>query len=397
MIEPRKSPMLSKDKKDELIKLFESEDGELFKPKEKPSAPTADDRLTESFKKITEFVETNDCMPEIDSKEINEALLAKRLEAIRSNPEKVEALESVDSLGLLEMPEAPKSIDELFDKDVLGLFTNSESDILNIKNVPTQLREPAKGKSIRKKAKDFQQHKTGFEEQQEGLKNGDLKLVRYYTVDQLHIGNYYVHDGQMLRIVDVGEKKRVYDRNKERFRIIFENGTESNMYRRSMSQRLYENGHCVVDKDHADPNQTLLNDDDVKGYVYILSSLSEDPKISTIKDLHKIGFSTTPVADRVKSAEKDPTYLMSAVEIVDTYTLTGNYNPQKVEHFLHRIFADAALDLTMIDGSGEEYVPREWYSVPLPVIQQAINLLQSGDIVDYIFDSESQTLVVADS
>lgn len=385
---------MSKDITDELLELFESEDGELFKPKEKTSAPTADDRLTESFKKIAEFIEEYDRMPEIDSKDFNEALLAKRLEAIRSNPEKVEALKSVDSLGILELPEPPLSIDELFDKDELGLFSNPESDILRIKNVPAQLRKPAEGKAARKRANDFQQFKAGFEEQQERLKSGDLKLVRYYTVDQLHIGNYYIHGGQMLRIVDIGEKRRVYDRNKERFRVIFENGTESNMYRRSLSQRLYENGYYVVGKDYVDPKQTLTEDDEIKGYVYILSSLSDNPKLNTIKDLYKIGFSTTPVEERIKNAEKDPTYLMSPVEIVDTYTLTGDYNPQKVEHFLHRIFADAALDLTMIDGSDNEYVPREWYSVPLTVIQQAIRLLQSGDITQYMYDNDSQTMKI---
>lgn len=383
---------MSKDVNKELMALFESEDGELFKPKDKPTAPTADDRLTESFKKITEFVEQNDRMPEIDSKDINEALLARRLEAIRSNPDKVEALEEVDSLGLLEMPEAPKSIDELFDKDELGLFSKPENDILKVKNVPVRTQSEPVSVARRKPAKDFHKFKPGFIEKQKGLEEGSYKLVRFRSSDQLKKDRYYISLGQMVYVDDIKEKKIVHGTPKARLRCIFENGTESAMYDRSLANDLYEDGYIVVDSDYIDEGNTLTEQDEIKGYVYILSSLSDDPKVNTIKDLYKIGFSTTLVEDRIKNAERDPTYLMAPVETVDTYTLTGNYNPQKVEHFLHRIFADAALDLTMIDGSGKEYVPREWYSVPLPVIQQAIRLLQSGDITQYVYDNDTQTM-----
>lgn len=376
----------------DLIKLFESDNEGVFNPPKKIAAPTADDRLIDSFKSIMEFVEQNSRMPEIDASDINEAAIAKRLEYIRSNPEKVEALQSIDSLGLLVTPEPPKSIEELFENDELGLFGGKENDILDVKNIPTSLRAPVEPKAKRERVKDFEEFKAGFKEQQLGLKEERLRLVRYYTVDQLHVGNYYVHDGQMLRIVDVGEKKRVYDRNKERFRIIFENGTESSMYRRSLSARLYESGFCVVDANYVDHSQELDPKDTIKGYVYVLSSKSEDLKIASVKDLYKIGYSTTPVEERIKDAEKDPTYLMAPVEIIDSYTLTGEYNPQKVEHFLHRIFADAALDISMIDGSGRSYIPREWYSVPLNVIQHAIRLLQSGEITDYMYDNNDQKM-----
>lgn len=376
----------------DLVKLFESDDEGIFDPPKKSALPNADDRLIDSFKSIVEFVEQNDRMPEIEASDINEATLAKRLEYIRSNPDKIEALQSIDSLGLLVTPEPPKSVEELFESDDFGLFSSKENDILNVKNVPVRLRSPIEPKAKREEAKDFENFRSGFEEQQIGLKEERLKLVRYYTVDQLHVGSYYVHDGQMLRIVDVGDKKRVYDRNKERFRIIFENGTESNMYRRSLSARLYEGGYCVVDANYVDYSQELKPEDEIKGYVYVLASQSEDPKIASIKDLYKIGYSTTPVEDRIKDAAQDPTYLMAPVKVVDSYTLTGEYNPQKVEHFLHRIFADAALDINIIDGKGRTYVPREWYSVPLNVIQQAIRLLRSGEITKYVYDSDEQKM-----
>lgn len=115
--------------------------------------------------------------------------------------------------------------------------------------------------------------------------------------------------------------------------------------------------------------------------------------MQNVKDLHKIGFSTIPVSDRIKSAENDPTYLMAGVDVVDSYLLTGDFNPQKVEHFLHRIFSDAKVDLKIIDKSGQEYTPSEWYSVPLIAIEQAVNMLQNGDIVDYHYDKDLQKIV----
>lgn len=376
---------------DDLLKLFESDSEGLFNPPKRSTAPTADDRLAESFKEIVSFVEQNDRMPEIEADDISEAKLAKRLESIRGNADKIAALKELDSLGLLDMPEAPKSFDELFAKDEFGLFGGIGDEILKVKNVPTQLRSPIE-KAKRTRANDFAKFKQGFETQQQLLSQGMLKLVRYVSVEQLHVGDYYVQGGLMLRIVDVGEKKRVYDRNKERFRVIYENGTESNMYRRSLSQRLYEDGYAVVPTDYAGEYPTLDATDIIKGYIYVLKSLSEDEKINTVKDLYKIGFSTTPVATRIKDAEKDPTYLMAPVKVVDSYILTGEYNPQKIEHFLHRIFADAALDLTIIDASGREYRPKEWYSVPLPVVEQAVNLLQNGDIVNYHYDHIEQRI-----
>jgi len=377
---------------DELINLFDTDNEGLFTAQEKAKPITADDRLTSSFKQITEFVEINDRLPDINATDISEASLAARLNSIKTNKDKVEALKPVDSLGLLEELEAPESIDELFSDDTYGLFSSDGDDILKVSKVLSKPR-PVKERADRKRAADFQEYKPGFVEQQQLLAEGKLKLRRYVSVNQLHMGAYYVHAGQMLRIIDAGEKKWVYDRNKERFRIIYENGTESNMYRRSLSMRLYEDGYEIVPIADESVYEELSDTDTIVGYIYVLRSLSDSPQVQNIKNLHKIGFATTTVADRIKDAEKDPTYLMSGVEVVDSYVLTGDYNPQKVEHFIHRIFADAKVDLTIIDKDGRDYTPSEWYSVPQLAIEQAVNMLQNGDIVDFHYDKDLQAIV----
>ncbi len=380
------------DLSDDLVKLFESGDGHMFVPPKKQAPVTADDRLAASFQQITDFVKNNDRLPEIESNDISEASLAARLNSIRTDKTKAEALTLLDELGLLEVPEAPKSVDELFESDVFGLFSSTGDQIFKVKEALSKPR-PVKERAERKRAEDFDSFKEGFEEQQRLLGEGKLKLQRYVSVEQLHLGKYYVHAGQMLRIIDATDKKRVYDRNKERFRVIYENGSESNMYRRSLSMRLYEDGYAVVPAHEDSVYQRLTDDDEIKGYIYILRSQSADPAVQNVKDLHKIGFTSTTIVDRIKDAEKDPTYLMAGVEVVDSYVLTGDYNPQKVEHFIHRIFADAKVDLTIIGPDGREHVPSEWYSVPLLAIEQAVNMLQNGDIVDYHYSKDLQQIV----
>jgi len=377
---------------DDLVKLFESGDGHMFVPPKKQAPVTADDRLAASFQQITDFVKNNDRLPEIESNDISEASLAARLNSIRTDKNKTEALTRIDELGLLEVPEAPKSVDELFESDAFGLFSSTGDQIFKVKEALSKPR-PVKERAERKRAEDFDSFKEGFEEQQRLLGEGKLKLQRYVSVEQLHLGKYYVHAGQMLRIIDATDKKRVYDRNKERFRVIYENGSESNMYRRSLSMRLYEDGYAVVPAHEDSVYQRLTDDDEIKGYIYILRSQSADPAVQNVKDLHKIGFTSTTIVDRIKDAEKDPTYLMAGVEVVDSYVLTGDYNPQKVEHFIHRIFTDAKVDLTIIGPDGREYVPSEWYSVPLLAIEQAVNMLQNGDIVDYHYSKDAQQIV----
>jgi hypothetical protein len=389
----RKGTTKIMDFSDDLVNLFESDADGLFTAPQKAKPITPDDRLTASFRQITEFVETNDRLPDINATDISEASLAARLNSIKANKDKVEALEPVDSLGLLEVPEAPESIDELFTEDTFGLFEGVGDDILKMKHVPsTGIKASPEYVAKRKPAADFASFKDGFAEQQSKLKDGFSKLVRFTNVTSLQPKRYFVSGGLMCYIDAVGEAKIVHGRAKERIRVIFENGTESNMFLRSLASQLYDDGYVVVDKEYTGEIQ-LEDSDSVAGYIYVLSSKSSDEKITSVKDLHKIGFSTTTITERIKDAEKDPTYLMSGVEVVDSYVLTGDYNPQKVEHFIHRIFADVKVDLKIIDKDGREYTPSEWYSVPLLAIEQAVNMLQNGDVVEYHYDKNLGSFV----
>ena len=385
--------MANKDLTDELLKLFESADGVMFMPKAKPKGFTADDRLIESFQEIIDFVSKNSRRPEINSTDFSEALLAKRLDSIRNTQEKVTVLEEYDTLGLLELAVAPKTIEELIENDTFGIFSGEENKIFEIKNVDQRrVENSVENKAVTMLAKDFAKYKPLFAQTHQKLESGENKLVLFTTIEQLHKGRFYVNSGQMVYVAEEGEIEKKAGYVQQRLRVIIENGTESNMYRRSLAQRLYEGGSCVVGVDEILGGTSSL-DEVTKGYIYIVRSLSTDPKINTISNLYKIGFSTTPISQRIAGAKDDPTYLMAEVELVESYRLTGDYNPQKVEHMIHRVFADSALDLKIIDKNGLEYKPLEWYSVPIHIVREVIELIDSGEIVHYTYDSEKQKVI----
>lgn len=374
---------------DELSKLFESEDADLFKPKPKKRIASADDHLIDSFQKITLFVRNYGRLPDPNADDINEAALAVSLNTIRSEKTKSSVLEDYDELGLLELDKAPESLEELFSDDS-GLF-GDDNGIFDISKLPESKRvvEYGGNKAIRETVEDFdRKFKHWFVDQQTKLARGERKLTPFHDIDQLQPGQFYVYDGMMCHVLSFGEKERkLGGYSQQRIHVIFENGTQSNMYRRSLAQRLYEGGTAVVDAAYS-----IEKAGQAVGRIYILQSLSEDPKVQLIKDLYKIGVTTSSVSDRIRNAHTDPTYLMASVKIVEDYRLTGDYNPQKVEALIHKVFGSAKVDLEITDKSGMKYIPSEWYSVPLHVIIEMIDMIDSGEIINYFYDPQTQTL-----
>jgi hypothetical protein len=166
------------------------------------------------------------------------------------------------------------------------------------------------------------------------------------------------------------------------------------MLLRSLSAELYKHGKRVSEYDEANLEGLYeVNEIDEKsGYIYVLESLSSDEKISTIKNLYKIGYSTIPVKDRIKNAINEPTYLMAPVRIVAVYE-TYNMNTQKFEQLIHKFFGKVCLNLDIFGNDNKRYTPREWFIVPLEVIEQTIDLIISGEIVNYRYDEVTEELV----
>jgi hypothetical protein len=208
-------------------------------------------------------------------------------------------------------------------------------------------------------------------------------------------GMFFVLRGMLVYLDHVDKKTK--DRHGKwdaRLRAIFENGTESDLKLRSLGKELFKDGRRVTELSEMALNNfnNITAEDQETGYIYVLKSLSEKSKIRSIEHLYKIGFSRTPVEERIKNAAQEPTYLNAPVEIVFAYKCY-NLNPQKFEQLLHTFFGKACLNMDLYDNTGKRYAPREWFVAPLEIIEMASSMLINGDIVDYVYDVERQEIV----
>ncbi len=362
--------------------------------KTRPKSLNEDDRLAASFEEINSFFEQNGREPQ-KSTNMHERTLYSRLQGIRENPEKIEALKPYDRFDLLPITKID-SIDDILENDAYGLLGESDDSIFELKHVP-KTREETDFVAQRKPCRDFGKYEQLFKEIQNDLKSGKRKLVRF-NEKFFEQGNFFVLKGVLAYLEKIQDlKKDKHNKLDSRTRIIFENGTESNMLLRSFGKGLYEDGYFVSEHDDKvlDRLSQITKEDKQAGFIYILESLSQDDKIKTIKNLYKIGYSTTDVRERIKNAANEPTYLMAPVKIVAVYE-AYNMNTQKLELLLHKFFGKACLNIDIFGKDGQRYTPREWFVAPVEIIERVIGLILTGEIVNYKYDDTHETLMFAD-
>ena len=184
-----------------------------------------------------------------------------------------------------------------------------------------------------------------------------------------------------------------------RLRVIFSNATESNLLLRSLQRAIYkdETSRRITAPDAGPLFGDAREEDDLaSGTIYVLRSQSEHPVVASNRELlHKIGVTGGSVEKRIANAARDATYLLADVEVVATYELF-NINRKKFERLMHRVFEPARLEIDIKDRFGHPVVPREWFLVPLFVINEAIELFKDGTIGDYIYDSAEAKLKLRD-
>jgi len=395
-------------KKLTLDDIFNDDEFGLLESKAKVSnVKSEDERLIDSFQEINAFFEKNKREPKADVFVISERSLGVVLKELRKNNKKSQVLKPYDTYNLLgNVVIEINSIDDILNDDEFGLLdTDDTLDIFKLKNVSSSKdREGADFVARRKamKDKDFESYENQFKEVHKELREGKRKLSEFKDVEQnLEKGKYYILDGILLFLEDYGiEDRLIKDRIRKdgRTRIIFENGTISNMYYRSLAKSLYNNGRIVSDTDSESENElfknaNLVNEDDLEtGWIYVLKSKSSNKAISEIKDLYKIGFSKIDVRQRIKNAVKEPTYLLAEVDIVSTYKCY-NVNPHKFEQLLHRFFGEVCLNVDIHDDKGRRITPREWFVAPFTIIDKVIDLILDGSIVNYNYDHENKSII----
>ena len=83
---------------------------------------------------------------------------------------------------------------------------------------------------------------------------------------------------------------------------------------------------------------------------------------------------------------------MADVKIVATYQLY-NINRSKLEHLIHRVFRPARLEIEIKDRFGNPVLPREWFLVPLHVIDETVEKIREGTITQYAYDANTASLI----
>ncbi len=383
------------DKNKALEEIFNSDPMGLLDVEPKRSlALNADERLIASFQEINEFFERHKREPEPNGENIFEYQLYCRLKSLREDKDKVIVCELHDKYGLLKTEKKEiTSIGDIFNDDSLDILDGDSEGLFDFKHIPKETTMPDYIAS-RKPCKDFSKFESLFIKCQSDLTNNKRKLYPFKNEQDITDGHFFVLKGVLLYVAQVGEKSNEKGKINARLRCIFENGTESDMLLRSLSAELYKHGRRVSENEDGllGGSESINEEDSETGFIYILRSLSTDPKIRNIPNLYKIGYSNTPVEERIKSAEQEPTYLMSQVKIVSIFKCY-NLNPQKLEQLIHNFFGKNCLNFDIFDKDGIRHTPREWFIVPLDVIEEAIEYIISGEIVNYYYDSKRQMIM----
>jgi hypothetical protein len=371
---------------------------------DKPSSGRTprEERMVAGFDEIQRFVDQHGHPPEHgEDRDIFERLYAVRLDRLCQLAEARALLEPLDRQHLLggARPAAEETGDEMDDDALLAELgvDGAPEGIADLRHVrSTAEKRAAEEIGNRKQCEDFDDFKPMFLQIKRDIDTGVRRSRPFESMDQIQKGQWFIVGGQIAYIANVGEEFLTeYDRRDSRLRVIYDNGTESDVLLRSLQRALHRDGagRAISDPD-AGPlfSGEIAEGDETSGTIYVLRSKSDNPAVAVHREiLHKIGVTGGSVERRIASAKLDPTFLLADVELVASYRLS-NINRSKLEALIHRIFDPVRLNIEIKDRFGNPVVPREWFLVPLFVIDEAVARIKDGSIIDYRYDSASASL-----
>ena len=377
---------------------------QILETPKKPSVPSQHQRLVSGFQEIESFVADNSRLP-TQSGDDSERRLARRLAAILKDPHRLAVLRDFDELGILASCEANEEAtsDEAEDKapsadheqvrsldDILALgdelLESPEPDIFNAEHVDFSDRDMPDEIAQRTRCDDFWRFEPLFDDVRRQLREGLAEKVRFQRESQIDEGDFFILDGVMCLVDEVGEDSGEGGRYNPRLRVIFDNGTESNLLHRSLSRALYKDKlgrRILLDRETVfDRSQGISHRAKRSGWIYVLRSKSSDPALAGRGDVLKIGYTEGEVAKRIAGAENDSTYLEAPVEVAATFECY-DLDPHKFERLIHGFLAERRLNVTLTGRDGQRYSPQEWFEVPLKTAKAVIERVVDGSIVNY--------------
>lgn len=375
------------------------------------------------FEEINLFIDSNQREPSATG-DLSEKSLARRLAAFRADASLSSGLQDFDrhnllapqkenqisteldltsdnqpASGLIEIDETATSLDDIFKSEAFGLLSDeSGNDIFNITHVPSVSdRNSPDEVAQRKKCEDFYQFKELFRSTHEKIEQRKIEVIPFARESQIRIGDMFIYGGSLVLVDEVGEyQEDDSGRYNPRLRVIYDNGTESNILLRSLGRGLNKDPHgrrIIRDSDSVvDAFSNITHKDKRSGQIYFLRSLSENPTIRAIPNLVKIGYTENTVEERTKNAAKDPTFLEAPVKIVGAFECF-NLNPNKFETLIHGVLHAQKLQMTLIAADGRSYHPNEWFIVDLATAKEVAKKIIDGSIVQYRMDNTTGKLV----
>lgn len=383
-----------------------ADDDLISVPEETQAASTVDTRVRQEFEEILVFIDANGRRPLVPdavrgiTASTTERRLAIRLGKYLSKPDLIASLKPFDRHGVLSPSKptmepgaiSPKSVDEILSLDD-GVLSSEHDDIFELRFVGGK-RAEADWIANRTPCPDFANFKPLFDACAAELASGSRKALRFVNEQDINAGDWFILNGVIVYVAEVNDPHVRYGRKDARLRCIYDNGTESELLLRSLARHLYkdESGRRISTPQAGPLFGSSVQEGDVRsGCIYIALYRGSNPAIRGLKNLHKIGVTTGKAERRIARASQDPTFLMAPAELLKTFTLF-NSDAVRVERILHNFFGAVALKIDVTDRFSREVQPREWFLVPVSVIDEAVRLLMAGTLGDYQFDAVEQAI-----
>lgn len=373
------------------------------KKKQKSTTPR-EDRIVAGFEEISRFVSENDHIPQnIEGRDIFERIYGVRLEQIRKLPESADLLGDVDEHNLLagdgDSNQEPE--DSLDDDALLAELEGDFGDdgLTELTHVRSSAEKRAAEEiASRTPCQDFDQFEPLFKSVQDEIKAKQRLTAPFGKDGSIEQGDMFILDGLTVYVADIGDEfvNQGQEKKDARLRVVYSNKTESNLLRTSLQKALYKDdaSRRVARELEGDLFGAQLEEGDTEtGTIYVLRSQSNEPFIAEHRELvHKIGVTGGKIEKRIANAQFEATYLLAGVEVVREYKLVG-INRKKLEKLLHKFLASARLELEIEDRFGKAIKPREWFLIPLSVIDEVVDRLRKGTVPEVCYDTSTATLV----
>lgn len=382
----------------------------IFEPEEKKaSASKPKNTLERRMQEINAFYEAHGREPAEDGSTAEYELYCS-LEGFRNSEEKITKLADQDIHGLLLIkPKKPLSLEEILESDD-PLFSDPYGLDSGPAEIDPSLLEESEERrnrerritgeiTERRKCEVFSVWKDAFAKLREDINSGRRRLIETSGTTRVEKGDSFIVDGQICTIADILEVWDEVGLPRKRLRIVIDNATEYEPYVESFSKSLWKDpaarrvsepdgrmtpdGLFGIQPEPATPVKT--------GHVYAAKTLGQHPEGLAHKII-KIGRTKGDPARRVAGAADDPTFLRQPARLIRAWELTG-YEPKDIEGALHAFFAEAAIELEMIDGFGKTVKIREWFDLDIELIEKALELILAKQISQHVYIHERREII----